>query len=109
MVGVVFNKNFYNVGSLEKWTMSQNEKKTPFKTHYRRCHICDELVCAEQRIVKTCTGCRQHLSAMHFYDEEVAMGLVEPYEAMLEKLNAPTSILPLKEYPPLVGFCSYWE
>lgn len=90
--------------------MSQNEKKTPVKTHYRRCHLCDELVCVEHGLVKACPHCHHHLSAMHFYDEEAAMGLVEPYEAIFESLNVPKStLLPLKEYPPLMGFCAYWE
>ncbi len=89
--------------------MSQNEKKAPNKIHFRRCHLCDELVSVEQAIVKVCPQCHQHLSAMHFYDEEAAMGLIEPYEALLEQINEPVSLLPLREYPPLVGFCAYWD
>jgi hypothetical protein len=70
--------------------------------HIRVCHVCGKANEAENALVTSCQGCGKHLAPMCFFDESRAMGLTGTHHTL-------SSVLPLKEYPPLRGLIVYWE
>ncbi len=84
------------------------------KTHYRRCHqcgkICEQVIEEKAQMIRQCHHCHHFFPAMHFFDEEVALGLADPYETVFfRSLEKKTSSLPLPFYPPLCGLTVYWD
>lgn len=76
------------------------------KLHVRRCHVCGEMIEAEDRLVETCSSCGKHLASFYYFNEKVAMKLISLEEADKEYKS---SVLPLREYPPLRGLVVYWD
>ncbi len=78
------------------------------RTHFRRCHLCETVNCADDGLVTTCECCGKHLAPFYFFDESRAMGLDNSGFYSSVK-GAAESILPHKEYPPVAGLTAYWE
>lgn len=80
------------------------------KEHFRVCHKCGTVNCAEEDLVTCCEGCGKHLAPFYFFDESRAMGMTEStFYSSLNGGKNRESILPHKEYPPIWGLTVYWE
>ena len=76
------------------------------KVHVRRCHICGEMNEAKGALVDKCPHCGKHLAPFYYYNELLAMQLMSREEADREYKS---SVLPLRDYPPLKGLVVYWD
>lgn len=83
------------------------------KTHYRRCHhcgkVCEQKIAQKDQLIRQCDHCHSYFPIMHFFDEEVALGVAEPYEKVFFKSLEKPPKLPLPAYPPLCGLTVYWD
>ena len=78
--------------------------------HFRRCHLCDHVNIAKEKVVKKCQKCHKHLAPYHYFNEK-------KFHRCLQK--QPTLFLTRsltqkekdqgKEYWPLQGLSAYWE
>lgn len=80
------------------------------RTHFRLCHICGTVNSAEAELVTACECCGKHLAPFYFFDESRAMGMTEStFYSSINGGEDTASVLPHKEYPPILGLTVYWE
>lgn len=75
--------------------------------HFRLCHKCGEVSEEVGRLLMQCQSCGKHLAPFYYFDESRALGLKAQTRSSYEEKML--SVLPHKEYPPIVGLTAYWE
>ena len=77
-------------------------------SHFRRCHVCGELNCADDHLVTECQHCGKHLAPFYYFDESRAIGQLGSVQDQAEEYFK-SSALPHRDYPPVRGLTVYWE
>jgi hypothetical protein len=76
------------------------------KVHLRRCHVCGEVSCDDDKLVEHCSACKKHLAPFYYFNEMLAMGLIT---AEVAALDYKSSAMPRKDYPAVLGISVYWD
>lgn len=74
--------------------------------------MCGAVNCAADDLVTSCEECGKHLAPFYFFDESRAMGLKNSNfysNASSSAKESSSSLLPHREYPPILGLTVYWE